>query len=928
MSSISKRGRSDYFNRTTPPPSSSVSDTEHLLQPKNNELPQYYSKDRYVGRGVGIRNGEIGGGELYFNNPFLLHQNLIMRERFIRRTLSFIILALIIIFLTYVWFSPLGTLRYSNHHHHHHHDPSPPSSPQHDNKNNNDRYRQYYNYNPYHHQSSNEEIHLYRILGNDLPPRHKPGQVLQNLRFVLENESHFYNTKKWWILNRIVDSDYEDAILALLRRHNQDYIRIPFEEEEYLKRDFRLEDFPEPDFFHSYEYMNFSKVAKLRTIDFTYHYKNLYAMNNNAGRNAALQHGQSQPNAKWIMPFDGNCFLTVNGFKEIIQQLEKWGKDYKYFVVPMTRLLNNTHLLVEPDKKPPTPEEKYNEDMRYGRRSKLEMLWRLGVETSPFNRLLAIQDFLDGIDERIARINQGFDSNRLSLYNEKLLNAARLDYWSGNPEIEKIVNIMIEKANGISLYISKLYKKSDNSPFHIKNDLLPEGFQRDVFGQYIFNSPISIPNVSTSLLFENITTLTLAYHFSGDSQYSLWAANLIRTFILSSYGVSEQDELTVTSYKDDLDAVNDEGYGFPHLNKIPRMIPKFFEKPPQKNNNESSTLLFPYDLIDTDPSHFLDACRLLYKSNTLTHKEYIDLQQFASRWLEYLINSPEGISRARRPDHQGTLYDLQVLSLSGFTNDVRLYLRISNRLRMRIGKQFHISNDVSSLPTKISQPYESIYVNKQFEKIKGYKIDESKIKEDFLIYENEKFKYSNLNLQYWMLITRVIQNAEIGNDLWNYKSKKVLRFSKIVMEHLNEFSNRNSKFEYFSNLNYNDDHISNSNHNSSKNVDIIEENHVMEIMDMNDILKPLVYKAQAAHECNDKKLGISHEYGDEHDYFRQYLNKFSDKIDLAKGTTGSSDPGNVIATEKLKRDKLDLQLGLGKKSREWGIPPFWMFGIA
>lgn len=46
----------------------------------------------------------------------------------------------------------------------------------------------------------------------------------------------------------------------------------------------------------------------------------------------------------------------MNGFKEIMQQIEKWGDQYKYFVVPMTRLLNNTHLLVEPDERPPTPE--------------------------------------------------------------------------------------------------------------------------------------------------------------------------------------------------------------------------------------------------------------------------------------------------------------------------------------------------------------------------------------------------------------------------------------------------------------------------------------------------------------------------------------------------------------------------------------------
>ncbi|CAG8734282.1 16766_t:CDS:2, partial [Acaulospora morrowiae] len=650
-------------------------------------------------------------------------------------------------------------------------------------------------------------IHLYRILGNDLPPRHKPGQVLQNLMFILENEPPFPNTKKWWVLNRIVDEEYEDSILELLKRYRQEYVRIPFEVDEYLKKDFRLEDFPEPDFFHSYEYMNFSKVAKLRTIDYTYHDKNLYAMNNNGGRNAALMHGKSQPNARWIMPFDGNCFLTTNGFNDIISQIEKWGDEYKYFLVPMKRLLNNTELLVGSDQRPSTPEEPqiifrydaqemYNENMRYGRRSKLEMLWRLGVPTPrrmlnkpsvpweiqdvsyltppqkkyktvgwifrlfsgqasleesgmlrAFSRLLAIQDFLDGIDERIARVNQKFNPNRLSLYDEKKLSRARLDYWTGRQEVSKIVDVMIDRANEIVSSIGDRYKLNDALPVDSNNlikflelkedrdfgddvskssekdtsstsidghetvklsptniDPQPEGFHKNEFGQYISTTPTTPPNFSTASLFENVTTLTLAHYFSGNVRYSRWAANLIRSFILSSYGICEQDELTITSYKNNSDSTNNEGYGFPHLNKIPRIVPKFKRKHDIELNDHSNSSIFPYDLIDTDPSHFLDACRLLYRTKSLTHNEYIDLQQFASLWLEYLINSQEGVERALQPDHRGTLYDLQVLSLSGFTDDVRLYLRVTNRIRMRIGKQFYVPDEATQILSKISQP--------------------------------------------------------------------------------------------------------------------------------------------------------------------------------------------------------------------------------
>lgn len=124
------------------------------------------------------------------------------------------------------------------------------------------------------------QLLLYRIIGNDLPPRHKEGQTLSNLHFILEHEPSFPNTRKMFLLNRISDPASERAIIDLLERYHAEYLRIPFDEEEYKQIDFRLEDFSEPDFLHSDDYRRFSKVAKLRTLDYTYHDKNLYAMNN------------------------------------------------------------------------------------------------------------------------------------------------------------------------------------------------------------------------------------------------------------------------------------------------------------------------------------------------------------------------------------------------------------------------------------------------------------------------------------------------------------------------------------------------------------------------------------------------------------------------------------------------------------------------
>jgi hypothetical protein len=65
---------------------------------------------------------------------------------------------------------------------------------------------------------------LYRVLGNDLPPRHEIGQTLSNLRFMLDHEPELEACEKRWVVNRIVDPEQEAAIIALLEERGQGYL--------------------------------------------------------------------------------------------------------------------------------------------------------------------------------------------------------------------------------------------------------------------------------------------------------------------------------------------------------------------------------------------------------------------------------------------------------------------------------------------------------------------------------------------------------------------------------------------------------------------------------------------------------------------------------------------------------------------------------
>ncbi|GAA5857071.1 hypothetical protein JCM8547_007942 [Rhodosporidiobolus lusitaniae] len=353
-------------------------------------------------------------------------------------------------------------------------------------------------------ESQRDTLVLYRILGNDLPPRHSPGQTLRNLRFLLQHESdfsvlpplgphgvhhsHLYGSgskakeahtqmgglrvDKYFVLNRISEPEMVSAIIGLLHLYSVPDSRIliiPFEWEEYQRREFRWDggvdgaagwnvgDGPHlkqsfgkkvwtpaplkvktPDELailleeadgHEARAAEAKKrksetLGRLRALDFTYHEKNLYAMNNNGGRNFALHHGRSLPNARWILPLDGNSFFTPAAMYSIVRTLSIAGEGdaaSRYVIIPMARLLdngeirkNNSISLVpldaveegasaivdaeihhRPQHAPDTPEEPqvgfrydstetFQEAMRYGRRSKLELLWRLGA--IPYSR--------------------------------------------------------------------------------------------------------------------------------------------------------------------------------------------------------------------------------------------------------------------------------------------------------------------------------------------------------------------------------------------------------------------------------------------------------------------------------------------------------------------------------------------------------------
>lgn len=233
---------------------------------------------------------------------------------------------------------------------------------------------------------SKDTFAIYRIIGNDLPPRHSKGQSFENLRFILDHEPDLPGCEKVFILNRIVDPQQESMAANLLDESGYRYFRIPFVAKEYRQIGLASELIPQVEAYLQSTYVARDPGAASRLLMALHRHRISYVMNVNQARNAALDDGRSR--ARWILPWDGNCFLTADAWEEIRRDVARQPEN-RYFLVPMARMQSNAPLVNGGSVPQPVEEpqvifrtdagEQFNPGIYYGHRDKVELLWRLGA---------------------------------------------------------------------------------------------------------------------------------------------------------------------------------------------------------------------------------------------------------------------------------------------------------------------------------------------------------------------------------------------------------------------------------------------------------------------------------------------------------------------------------------------------------------------
>ncbi|EQC30092.1 hypothetical protein, variant [Saprolegnia diclina VS20] len=389
-------------------------------------------------------------------------------------------------------------------------------------------------------------VYLGRVVGNALPPRHDPRRTLQNIEFILRHEVSDPALEKHWVLNRIVDADVAQALLQLLTSYNATYTELPFELATYAETPFRVASEHGKDMVHA----AVADMWHMTQIEAdVYDAKNLYVMGINAARNHVLALGQ-RAGATWILPWDQNCFLTPDGWRELRDDLTHYAStDHKYVVTWMDRLRAENDVVFTSDFAPTPWEEPqvsfrydaratFDDALRYGRRDKAALLVRLLVpgpwwdwDWTDWERRRTSQDVV-----RDASANVPSSSYVLRLY-------------SGTPSLEEpgsSTQRELTRATSITRMLQHLDAKvlTDVYAFDAKNlALLHDGpVDNDDTGHELVNaaetslhnlSPSMAPELQLSSIVRGAAQLLLAAQQSGRSAYAARGVALLERWFTS-----------------------------------------------------------------------------------------------------------------------------------------------------------------------------------------------------------------------------------------------------------------------------------------------------------------------------------------------------------------------------------------------------------
>eukprot|EP01134_Creolimax_fragrantissima_P006112 CFRG6112T1 len=634
------------------------------------------------------------------------------------------------------------------------------------------------------------DIVLLRLIGNELPPVHIPGHNRKILQYILENEKKYDDVARVWVLNRIVDDKEKARIITLLDLHKQEYIEIPFVLTDYAKQENVYENVgytaQGKDMLR--DKRKFQKLSPRRqeeVLDAVFAKKNIYAINVNGARNVMLTKGKAS-GARWILPFDGHCVLTDAAINGIRDSILKNGERTKYMYIPSASAQIDNELKQDFELPPDNtlePQlmfrsdsvEMFNENLRYGRRARVEMFYRLMIkgpwnkwktlpweknvyETTKDNNHVAVPRasfvtqlssrqretppdqgsiLLDGgqqkraavvrlveiLDTRVAVQLNKLDITKFAFYDEDIMTSEKHRY-------QKIKNR--KKRSPLHTLVLDLLRCANKAlifpPFSVANktEIPPSGDYQDYYSPAPYFWPN--PDLPNGLPYMRVD----GQRVPGTGLYDPESNKFDRSRLSSFFGNTTCLALGYFFSGDERYAKKAAGnLRTWFINPKTRMRPncKYAQIQWGYNDNIGSN----YGVIETKDFYFLlDAIRIIERTRFVSADDESALRLWFREYVNYLNTSKQGRLEYFHHNNHGTFFDVQSASIASYIGDIPLFLRHTEIAKTRILSQF---TNEGVMPGEMVRP--------------------------------TQLHYMMFGLQGWYTLSRLAEKG--GIDLWHYK---------------------------------------------------------------------------------------------------------------------------------------------------------------
>lgn len=571
--------------------------------------------------------------------------------------------------------------------------------------------------------ASEVQATLYRILGNEVPGRHKQGQTLQNLQYMLEHEPELEGWRKRFVLNRMLNQTMERQAMDMLEGRGLEYLRIEFIKEEYRRITLDTNCLPHPEYLLSDEFNRLKESRQARLMFAIYRLKNIYVYNNNGARNAALREGKSLGN--WTLPWDGNCFLEKQEWMDVSEAMGS--SNMHYLTVPMRRLVElphdspanaDCHMAEEPQIAfHCTSNLTFDEEFYYGHLSKVELLKRLGASRTwtwredmgfglrcPKSDPSTWKDADSRVDVTVgsvARLPSGYDALEQGPNTPSSRNKARvqgsIDFlFALDLDLQQqTMNDTIFYNLGVLKAERSLYRQGTNPHLQaLVNSLIKDG--ESILGRRAIDTRTELgPAMKESGPCFGSHNLPTSLH-SKDNQAV--APPLKRTVIdAQECGHTPAQATTFHRAASDVTvcalASFFSGNNMFAQHAVEQLSSLFLDEQapllPNLTMDSSSSTKARWELRDiVSVHHLLDAVRLLGSSGFLEHVHIERLERWLDDLHQWLTGTALGKEALQAIGHNGIFYDLVVASVAAYKDEQFVLIKTLARAQSRISNRF------------------------------------------------------------------------------------------------------------------------------------------------------------------------------------------------------------------------------------------------